>query len=210
MSYSQEVHRSFGDISSAHPAKDFIQLSTLIALDSQTSTGCDADAGITSVHSHQALHRSPNCSVHFHECLPSGLLKDFRVGGEDAASNRARLSDDISGLNDSPDSCNLSDKHERTMAMVPSVRVLTDAVKNVHSGSDDEQEPSPLVTLTRPEENLSPTGSGPLEAIIPHVQHTDSQGLAHQLPPLGGSKKVPCHVMSQSTTGKKSPDPPGL
>ncbi|XP_029982693.1 centrosomal protein kizuna isoform X3 [Sphaeramia orbicularis] len=205
---AKEVHRHYQDISSANPAKDFTQPPTLMALDSQTSTGSDVDAGTTSVHSHQALHRSPNCSVHFRECLPSGLLKDFRVGGEDAASNRAHLSDDISGSNDSPDGCNLSDKHERTMAVLPSVRALTNAAGNVRSGSDDEQEPSPLVTLTGHEENLSPTGRGPLGANNPHAQHTDSQELTHRPPALGDTEKVPCHLMSQSTTGKKSQGPP--
>uniref|UniRef100_A0A087X684 Centrosomal protein kizuna n=1 Tax=Poecilia formosa TaxID=48698 RepID=A0A087X684_POEFO len=84
-----------------------------IFMDRQTSRGYDAEAGTTSVHSHQAVQRSPNRSVQPCERLPSGLLKDFRVGGEDAASKRAHLSDDISSSNDSPDGCNLSDKHEK-------------------------------------------------------------------------------------------------
>ncbi|XP_012778835.2 centrosomal protein kizuna isoform X2 [Maylandia zebra] len=87
----------------SHPAKDFKQAPVEIFMGHQTSRGPDAEAGSTSVHSHQALHHSPNRSLHSRERLPSGLLKDFTVGGEDAASNRAHLSDDISGSNDSPD-----------------------------------------------------------------------------------------------------------
>ncbi|XP_038127529.1 centrosomal protein kizuna isoform X2 [Cyprinodon tularosa] len=60
-----------------------------IFMDHQASGGYDAEAGTTSVHSEQAFQRSPNRSVHPHERLPSGLLKDFIVGGEDAATAAA-------------------------------------------------------------------------------------------------------------------------
>lgn len=149
----------------------------------RTSRGSDAQAGTTSIHSHQALHHSPNRSVHPHEHLPSGLLKDFRLGGEDAAGDRARLSDDISGSNDSPDGCNLSDKHETAMARPPSVNALTGAAGNVPCGGDgDEQGPSPLVTLTGPEKNVSPNSSSPLKAKNSLAEHTDSGEVARRPP----------------------------
>lgn len=123
----------------------------------------ESDSSATNVHSHQALHHSPNRSLHSHERLPSGVLKDFGVGGERAPSNQAHLSDDISGSNDSLDGCNLSDKHERTMVKLPSVRALADAAGNVPFGSDDEQESSPLVTLPGPEKNLSSASNSPVK-----------------------------------------------
>uniref|UniRef100_A0A8C2XG58 Centrosomal protein kizuna n=1 Tax=Cyclopterus lumpus TaxID=8103 RepID=A0A8C2XG58_CYCLU len=159
----EAVHRQHQDCSLSHPARDFTQLPAVILMGCQASRGSDAEAGTTSVHSHQALHRSPNRSMHSRERLPSGLLKDFRVGGEDAASNRAHLSDDISGSNNSPDGCNLSDKHERTMAVLPSVP-SSSALTCAPFGSDDEQEPSPLVTLTRPEKSPSPGSSRLMKA----------------------------------------------
>lgn len=176
----------------------------------QTSRGSDAEAGTTSVHSHQALHRSPNRSVHSRERLPSGLLKDFRVSGEDAGSNRAHLSDDISGSNDSPDGCNLSDKHERTMALLPSVRALTGAAGGVPFGSDDEQEPSPLVTLTGPEKNLSPSSRRLVKAENSPAEHTESREVAHQPPIMEDGERGLSHFMPQTTFGKEAQDKPGL
>ncbi|KAM9341512.1 centrosomal protein kizuna [Symphorus nematophorus] len=190
----------------SHPAKDFTQPPAVIFMGRQTSRGSDAEAGTTSVHSHQALHRSPNRSMHSRERLPSGLLKDFRVGGEDAASNRAHLSDDISGSNDSPDGCNLSDKHERTMALLPSVRALTGAAGNVPFGSDDEQEPSPLVTLTGPEKNLSPSSSSPMTAKNSPAEHSDSCEVAHQTPIMEDGQRGLSHLMPQTTSGKEDQD----
>lgn len=139
------------DVSHLHRTEDL----------TQTFRGADADACSTNIH--QALHHSPNRSLHSRERLPSGVLKDFGVDGERAPSNQAHLSDDILGSNDSPDGCNLSDKHERTMVKLPSVRALTDAAGNVPFGSDDEQESSPLVTLPGPEKNLSPDSSSPVK-----------------------------------------------
>ncbi|XP_035529633.1 centrosomal protein kizuna isoform X1 [Morone saxatilis] len=206
----ETVHRQHQDSSLSHPAKEFTQPPAVIFMGRQTSRGSDAEAGTTSVHSHQALHRSPNRSMHSRERLPSGLLKDFRVGGEDAASNRAHLSDDISGSNDSPDGCNLSDKHERTMAMLPSVRALIGAAGDVPFGSDDEQEPSPMVTLTGPEKNLSPSSSSPTKAKNSPAEHTDSRAVAHHQPPImeDGERGL-SHLMPQTAFGKEAQDTPG-
>lgn len=198
----ESAHRQYHDISLSHPAKDFTQPPTVIFMGRQTSRGSDAESGTTSVHLHQALHRSPNRSVHSRERLPSGLLKDFRVSGEDAASNRAHLSDDISGSNDSPDGCNLSDKHERTMAVLPA--------GNVPFGSDDEREPSPVVTLTRPEMKPTPSSSSsrsssPIRAENPPVEHTDSQEVAHQPPVMEDAERE-----RETTFGKQSQETAGL
>ncbi|CAN9502301.1 unnamed protein product [Ophioblennius macclurei] len=160
MDKAEAVHRQQRCSSTSHAEKDFTQPPMGIFMARQTSKGSDAGAGTTSVHSDQALHRSPNRSLHSRERLPSGLLKDFRVGGEDAASQRAHLSDDISGSNDSPDGCNLSDKHDRTMGLLPSAGALTGTAGSVAFGSDSEQEPSPPVTLKGPEKNPSPGGGG--------------------------------------------------
>lgn len=206
----EAMHRQHQDSSLFHPAEDFTQPAAAIFMGRQTSRGSDAEAGTTSVHSHQALHRSPNRSVHSRERLPSGLLKDFRVGGEDAASNRAHLSDDISGSNDSPDSCNLSDKHERTMAVLPSARALTDAAGNVPFGSDDEQEPSPPVTLTGPEKNMSPSSSSPMKAKNSPAEHTDYQEVAHQPPLTEDREGGLSHLMPPTTFGKEAQDTTGL
>lgn len=206
----EAVQRQHLDSSLSHPAKDFTQSPAVIFMGHQTSKGSDAEAGTTSVHSHQALHRSPNRSMHSRERLPSGLLKDFRVGGEDAASNRAHLSDDISGSNDSPDGCNLSDKHERTVAVLPSVRALTGTAGNVPFGSDDEQELSPLMTLTGPEKNPSPSSSSPMKAKNPPAEHTDSREVAHQAPIMEDGERGLSHLMPQTTFGKDAQDTPGL
>ncbi|XP_044023912.1 centrosomal protein kizuna isoform X2 [Siniperca chuatsi] len=205
----EAVHRQHQDSSLSHPAKDFTKPPTVIFMGHQTSRGSDAEAGTTSVHSHQALHRSPNRSLRSIERLQSGLLKDFRVGGEDAASNRAHLSDDISGSNDSPDGCNLSDKHERMVAVLPSVRALTGAAGNVPFGSDDEQEPSPLVTLTGPEKNPSPSSSSPLKAKNSPAEHTDSREVAHQPPIMEDGERGLSHLIPQTTFGKETQETPG-
>ncbi|KAM7376515.1 hypothetical protein PAMP_006243 [Pampus punctatissimus] len=199
---SESVHRQYQDFAHSRPAKEFKQLPAVIFMGHQTSRGSDAEAGTTSVHSHQALRRSPNRSMHSRERLPSGLLKDFRVGGEDAASNRAHLSDDISGSNDSPDGCNLSDKHERTMAMLPA--------GNVTFGSDDEQEPSPLVTLTRPERSPANSSSSrsPVRPENSPAEHTDSREVAHQPPIMEDTERGLRHLMPETTFGKESQDMP--
>lgn len=160
----EAVHTRQWDGHLSHPAEDFTRAPVEIFMGHQTSRGSAAEAGTTSVHSHQGLHRSPNRSPHSRKCLPSGLLKGFTVGGEDAASKQEHLSDDISGSNDSPDDGNLSDKHERMMGPLPSARALTGTAGSAASGSDDERERSPLVALTGPEKNPSP---GPTRAPSP-------------------------------------------
>ncbi|XP_056249335.1 centrosomal protein kizuna isoform X1 [Seriola aureovittata] len=203
------VRRKHQDSSVSHAAKNFTQSPAVIFMDYQTSRGSDVEAGTTSVHSHQALHRSPNHSMQSRERLPSGLLKDFRVGGEDATSNRAHLSDDISGSNDSPDGCNLSDKHERMMAVLPSVCALTGTAGSVPFGSDDEQEPSPLVTLTAPEKNPSPSSRGPIRAKNSPADHTNSQEVAHQPLIMEAGERGLNHLMPETTFGKEAKDTPG-
>lgn len=200
------MHRQRRDSSLFHLPKDVTQPSGEVLLDRQTSRGSKAEAGTTSVHSDQALHHSSNRSTHSCERLPSGLLKDFTVGGEETASNRAHLSDDISGSNDSPDSCNLSDKHERTTALLPSVRALTDTADYVPFGSDDEHEPSPLVTLTGPRRNLSPDCSIPTRAKNSPGEQTDPRGLAHQPPVMEDGRRGLSYLMPETTAGKEGED----
>ncbi|KAM4625083.1 centrosomal protein kizuna isoform 2-T2 [Polymixia lowei] len=169
------------DDSRSPPAKNFQRPPAAIFMGRQTSRGSAAEAAATSVPSHRASHRSPNRCTHSPERLPSGLLKDFRVCGEAATDNRAHLSDDISGSNDSPDSCNLSDKHEREAAVLPSVRGLTGAAGGVPFGGDDEQAPSPPVTLAGPEKNASsPSGVSPMRAENSLAEYTDSKEVVHQ------------------------------
>lgn len=194
----------------SHPAKDFKQAPVEIFMGHQTSRGPDAEAGSTSVHSHQALHHSPNRSLHSRERLPSGLLKDFTVGGEDAASNRAHLSDDISGSNDSPDDGNLSDKHERTMGPLPSVRALTGTAGGVAFGSDDEREPSPLATLTGPEKNPSPGSRSPTRTQNSIAEHTDSKEVAHEARTMEDEERGHGHLMLKTTLGKEAEERTGL
>uniref|UniRef100_A0A3Q2XCP1 Centrosomal protein kizuna n=1 Tax=Haplochromis burtoni TaxID=8153 RepID=A0A3Q2XCP1_HAPBU len=193
----------------SHPAKDFKQAPVEIFMGHQTSRGPDAEAGSTSVHSHQALHHSPNRSLHSRERLPSGLLKDFTVGGEDAASNRAHLSDDISGSNDSPDDGNLSDKHERTMGPLPSVRALTGTAGGVAFGSDDEREPSPLATLTGPEKNPSPGSRSPTRTQNSIAEHTDSKEVAHEARTMEDEERGHGHLMLKTTLGKEAEERTG-
>uniref|UniRef100_A0A669EQK2 Centrosomal protein kizuna n=1 Tax=Oreochromis niloticus TaxID=8128 RepID=A0A669EQK2_ORENI len=198
-----EHTRSHQDRYVSHPAKDFKQAPVEIFMGHQTSRGPDAEAGSTSVHSHQALHHSPNRSLHSRERLPSGLLKDFTVGGEDAASNRAHLSDDISGSNDSPDDGNLSDKHERTMGPLPSVRALTGTAGGVAFGSDDEREPSPLATLTGPEKNPSPGSSSPTRAQNSIAEHTDSKEVVREARTMEDEERGHGHLMLKTTFRKE-------
>ncbi|XP_056282334.1 centrosomal protein kizuna isoform X2 [Pseudoliparis swirei] len=205
----EAVHRQYQDRSLSHSALGFTQPPAVILMGRQASRGADAEADTTSVHSHQALHRSPNRTVHSRERLPSGLLKDFRVVGEDAASKRAHLSDDISASNDSPDGGNLSDKHEGTMAALPSVPSIC-ALTSLPFGSDDEREPSLPVTLTRPEKSPSPGISRLMKAENSPAEHTDSREVAHQPPVMedwGGGGLG--HFTPQTTFGKEAQDIPG-
>lgn len=174
----------------------------------QTSTESGADASATSVHSRRALHRSPDRSQYSGKHPPSGLLKDFRAGGGDTASDRARLSDDISGSNDSPDGSNLSDKHERTTARLPSVP----AAGGAPFGSRDGQRLSPLVTLTGPEMNRSPRSSGgPAKAVKDiSAAHVEACEVAPQTPVTEGEEKVVGHLMPETATGIEAQHTPGL
>ncbi|KAM3595102.1 uncharacterized protein V6R79_018120 [Siganus canaliculatus] len=190
------------------PPKDFTQPAVATFRGRQPNRESDAETGTTSVYS-QAMDHSPNRSVQSHEHIPSGLLKDFKVAGEDATSSRARLSDDISGSNDSPDVCNLSDKHERMMAALPSVRALIDPAGNVPAGSEDEQDPSPLVTLTGLEKKMSPSSISPLMAENSPAQHTDSRGVSHQLPVMEDGEKGLSHLMPETTFGAEAEDAAG-
>lgn len=151
--------------------------------------------------------------MHSHERLPSGLLKDFRVGGEDAAGNRAHLSDDISGSNDSPDGCNLSDKQQSTVAVLPSVRALAGAAGNVSLRGDDEQAPSPPVTLMAPEKNplsASSSSSSPMGVKNSPGEHADTGEEVHQLPIMEEAQRDRSHLMPEKPFVKESPDSPGL
>lgn len=204
------MHGPYQDCFLSHQTKDFTQPPARVFMGRQTSRGSDAEAGTTSIHSHQALHRSPNRRMHSREHLPSGLLKDYRLGGEDAAGDQARLSDDISGSNDSPDGCNLSDKHETAMAKPPSVPALTGAAGNVPYGGDDEQGPSPLVTLTGPVKNLSPSSSSPLKAKNSLAEHAESGEVAHQPPATEDGERGVGHLSLQISAGKEGEDAAGL
>ncbi|KAK5608548.1 hypothetical protein CRENBAI_023883 [Crenichthys baileyi] len=180
-----------------------------IFMDHQTSRGYDAEAGTSSVLSHQALQRSPNRSMYPCERLPSGLLKDVRVGREDAASKRAHLSDDISSSNDSPDGCNLSDKHERASRLLPSARASTAAAGFVASASDDEREASPPVTLTGSEKNPSPSNSNPAMAKNLPAEPTDSQEVARQPLIMGDEERGLGHLKPETTFRRKAQETSG-
>ncbi|XP_060939128.1 centrosomal protein kizuna [Limanda limanda] len=199
------VQRRHVDSSFSHQAK---HSTTFISMDQQTSR--ESDAGTTSVHSPQAMHRSPTRSVHSRERLPSGLLKDLRVGEEEATNNRTRLSDDISGSNDSPDGCNLSDKHERKMAVLPSVCALTGASGNVPFGSDDEQEPLCRVNLTGPQKSPSPSSRVPTMAKDSPAEGTKSPEMAHQPPIMEAGGRSLSLLMPENTSGKGAQDKPDL
>ncbi|XP_068195417.1 centrosomal protein kizuna isoform X2 [Antennarius striatus] len=204
----ETVNSRHQDSSHSLPAEDFALPPVGIFIGRQVSRGCDAEAGTTSVLSHQPLHHSPNHSMQSLEQLPSGPLKDFRVGGGDAASYQAHLSDDISASDDSSDCSNLSDKHERTTAMDPSVCTLIDAVGSVPFRSDDEHKPSPLVTLTEPEKSLPPSSHSPIEAKN-IVDNTTTSQTVHQSCKREGGDRGPSHSMPQSTFGNEALDTPG-
>ncbi|XP_021171863.2 centrosomal protein kizuna isoform X3 [Fundulus heteroclitus] len=181
-----------------------------IFMDHQTSRGYDAEAATTSVHSHGAPQPSPNRSVHPRERLPSGLLKDFRVGREDAAGKRAHLSDDISSSNDSPDGCNLSDKHQRRApGLLPSARAAAAAAGCVASASDDEREASPSLTLTGCEENPSPFNSNPAMAKNPPAEPSDSQEVARKPLIMADEERGLGHLKPETTFRKEAQETSG-
>ncbi|KAM8833299.1 centrosomal protein kizuna isoform 2-T2 [Synchiropus picturatus] len=131
------------------------QAPSSVFLDQQTCRGPNTN----SEHSHQAFSCSTNRSAHSGKRLPSGLLKDSGVGGEEAACSRAHLSDDISSSNNSPDGGNLSDKHERTSLDFTAVHASMGVAAVMPFEGDDEGGTLSLVTLTRPERNPSPGSS---------------------------------------------------
>ncbi|KAM4541385.1 centrosomal protein kizuna [Fundulus diaphanus] len=181
-----------------------------IFMDHQTSRGYDAEAATTSVHSHRAPQPSPNRSVHPRERLPSGLLKDFRVGREDAAGKRAHLSDDISSSNDSPDGCNLSDKHQRRApGLLPSARASAAAAGCVASASDDEREASPPLTLAGCEENPSPFNSNPAMAKNPPAEPSDSQEVARKPLIMADEERGLGHLKPETTFRKEAQETSG-
>lgn len=173
----------------------------------QSSTELGAGDAATSVHSRRALHHSPDRSQYSGKHPPSGLLKDFRAGGGDAASDRAHLSDDISGSNDSPDGSNLSDKHERTTPRLPSVP----AAGSASFGSDDGQRLSPLATLMGFEMNGSPRSSSPAKAAKNiSALHAEACEVAPQTPVTEGKAKVVGHLMPATASRTDARHTPGL
>ncbi|KAM9777395.1 centrosomal protein kizuna [Neosynchiropus ocellatus] len=157
------------------------QAPSSLFLDQQTSRGPNTK----SEHSHQAFPCSTNRSVHSGKRLPSGLLKDSGVGGEEAACSRAHLSDDISSSNDSPDGGNLSDKHERTSLDFTAVHASMGVAAVMPFEGDDEGGALSLVTLTRPERNPSPGSSShsPMRIKNPPEGKNDSTEVTPQLSP---------------------------
>ncbi|KAF7656272.1 hypothetical protein LDENG_00044130 [Lucifuga dentata] len=157
----------------------------------------------------EPAHRNQDSSL-YHPPKNFRQPTDFRVGGEDAASKRAHLSDDISGSNNSPDGCNLSDKRESTMAALPSVRALTGAAGNAPFGGDDEQTPSPPVTLMEPEKNLlSPSSSRPRGAKNSPAEHAKTGENVHQLPVMKEAERDHNHLGPEKPFGKESQDTTG-
>lgn len=201
-------HLTFSPIFKVKGAKDATAVRPeAISHRQQTSMESGADAAATSVHSRRALHHSPDRSQYSGKHPPSGLLKDFRAGGRDAASDRAHLSDDISGSNDSPDGSNLSDKHERTTARLPSVP----AAGSGSFGSDDAQRLSPLATLMGSKMNGSPRSGSPVKAARNiSAAHVEACEVAPRTPATEGEENVVGHLMPEMATGTDAQHTPGL
>ncbi|XP_023807488.1 centrosomal protein kizuna isoform X3 [Oryzias latipes] len=193
----------------SHPGRHFPQSTVETFTDHQISRDSDSETADTSVRSHKAFLRSPNRSVHSHGRTPSGLLKDFRVGGKDGASKQTHLSDDISGSNGSLDGCNWSNKHERTVGLLPSVRALTGAAGSIASGSDDQQEASPFVTLKGSEKNPSPSNDTPMRPKHPPAESRDSQEAVHEPLIMGDEQRGLGHLMSETTLEKEAQERSG-
>ncbi|KAM6973280.1 centrosomal protein kizuna [Aplochiton taeniatus] len=172
----------------------------------QTYTGYVGEDATTSVHSHQA---SPVCCSDPTERLQSGLLKDSKVSREAAPNSRAHLSDDISVSNDSLDGYNLSDKHEKMEAVVPSVRALTAEASGPFKG--DEQGPSPRATLTRPEKNTLPPSSSILMCARNSLtENAHSRESAHQQLVKENVEKGPKRSTPETEFGKEPQHEQGL
>ncbi|XP_053701805.1 centrosomal protein kizuna isoform X1 [Synchiropus splendidus] len=177
MKKDKSSHRQSDGSSSFSP-----QAPSSVFLDQQTCRGPNTN----SEHSHQAFSCSTNRSAHSGKRLPSGLLKDSGVGGEEAACSRAHLSDDISSSNNSPDGGNLSDKHERTSLDFTAVHASMGVAAVMPFEGDDEGGALSLVTLTRPERNPSPGSSchSPMRRIKnPLEGKNDSTEVTPQLSP---------------------------
>uniref|UniRef100_A0A4W5K697 Centrosomal protein kizuna n=1 Tax=Hucho hucho TaxID=62062 RepID=A0A4W5K697_9TELE len=180
---------------------------SVIFMGCQTSRSSMAEDATTSIHLRQAEHHSPNHLSHASERLQSGLLNDSKVSREVVADSGASLSVDISGSNDSPDGCNLCDKHERMAAVVPSVRTLT-ASANVPFGGD-EQLTSPRVTLTRPEKNSpSPNTISHMWDRNSPAEYTRGRGSGHQESIKEDVESVLQRSPPQTDLGRESQDVP--
>uniref|UniRef100_A0A674EZW5 Centrosomal protein kizuna n=1 Tax=Salmo trutta TaxID=8032 RepID=A0A674EZW5_SALTR len=203
-----------GDLLNCHPQGESplpqargLRQPSVIFMGRQTSRSSAAEDATTSIHLRQAERHSPDHLSHASECLQSGLLNDSKVSREVVAESGASLSVDISGSNDSPDGCNLCDKHERTAAVVPSVRTLT-ASAGVPFGGD-EQLTSPRVTLTRPEENSpSPNTISHMWDRNSPAEYTRGRGSGHQESIKEGLERVLQRSPPQTDLGKESQDVP--
>ncbi|KAK6304301.1 hypothetical protein J4Q44_G00248870 [Coregonus suidteri] len=203
-----------GDVLHCHPQGDSpspqargLHQPSVIFMGRQTSRSSTAEDATTSIHLRQAEHHSPNHRSHASERPQSGLLNDSKVSREVVADSGAHLSVDISGSNDSPDGCNLCDKHERMAAVVPSVRTLTASACVPFGG--DEKLTSPQVTLTRPEKNSPPPSA------ISHMcdrnspaEYTRGRGSAHQESIKEDVERVQQRSPPQTDLGKRSQDVP--
>lgn len=204
-----------GDLLNCHPQGESplpqargLRQPSVIFMGRQTSRSSAAEDATTSIHLRQAERHSPDHLSHASECLQSGLLNDSKVSREVVAESGASLSVDISGSNDSPDGCNLCDKHERTAAVVPSVRTLTASAGVPFRG--DEQLTSPRVTLTRPEKNSpSPNTISHMWDRNSPAEYTRGRGSGHQESIKEGLERVLQRSPPQTDLGKESQDVPG-
>ncbi|KAL0969252.1 hypothetical protein UPYG_G00224520 [Umbra pygmaea] len=147
-----------GDVLHMHPQGDILSpLDQVLHPPSLLLTGAQsfrvstAKDVPTSVHLPKAEHHSPNDRSHDSDPTQSGLLSDSEVSKQDVSDSESRLSGDFSGTADSPDGSNLSDKHQRRTAVLPSSPALTASACVPFGG--DEKPPTLGLTLTRPEKN---------------------------------------------------------
>lgn len=129
--------------------------------------------------SEHILYSSAKSRVQIHE----HLLKDSRPGLKGIVSNQAYLSDGISSSNDPPDGFNLSDKLERTTAMLPTVCTFTLNAQNGPSLSN-EHKPSPPLTLTAAEGKPSLCSTGPMGVENPIVEKMEPKESTTQAPEI--------------------------
>uniref|UniRef100_A0A3P8XD23 Centrosomal protein kizuna n=1 Tax=Esox lucius TaxID=8010 RepID=A0A3P8XD23_ESOLU len=150
-----------------------------VSMGPQTSRGPTTEDATRSVRLQRAGRHSPSHGSRASERSQRDVLRDSKVSREVVACSGARLSDDISGSDDSPGGSNLSDEHQRMAAMVPSFRALTVSACVPFGG--DEQPPTLGVTLTRPKMNgpLASTNSRMCDRNSP-AESTQDRGLSHQ------------------------------